>query len=321
MKNKKSVKKSKKKNDLKSKKDLLGGLIIIVLLLLVLVTYVMCYDYKKNNDNKKIDIIDNSLSVINIYDDYSILKSETKDSIDNTKKIIGTYNCKYDDCEVYTNSSFDSICDEKYLIVKENNKTFIYNFKKKKIVSNLYDDIEVKLDNNNYIVKNNNLYGMINNEGLELVSTIYDEILIDSEYDEKVKVKKEDLYGILDINTGNVILEPIYDDINIDSSDKYSILEKDLWFIIDNNGNILSNGYSYTYAFNKGFIALVDNNLQILKYNKEANELLNDTLIPVYEENGYKIERNGSNININVYNGDATIKYEYNINRNSLRSK
>lgn len=312
--------KKKKKNELNDRKNLLGGLIIIVLLLLVLVTYIICYDYKKSkNYNEKTEIKDNSLSIINIYDDYTVSKVFEKEDVDNTKKLLSTYNCKYDDCDKDVNSD---IYDEKYLIIKENNKVFIYDFINKKVVSNLYDEFIIKLVNNNFIVKNNNKYGMITKEGNELVAPVYDEIEFNNIYDDKVKLEKDNKYGMLNIENGTILIEPHYENINIDSTYNYSILEDDLWYVIDSNENILTNGYGYTYAFNKGFIALIDNNLQILNYNKEGNYLLNETLIPIYNiENGFKIERKSSIIYIEVYNNDEIIKYEYNINRNNLKIK
>jgi len=312
-------KKKSKKTELKDKKDLLGGLIIIVLLLLVLVTYIICYQYKKKNKDE-IEIKDNSLSIINIYDDYTTSK-DNEENIDNTKKIISKYNCKYDDCDIYLNNTYDSVYEEKYIILFENNKVFIYDFIDNKIVSELYDNIITKLENS-FIVKNDNKYGIMNNEGIELTEVIYDEIDFDNIYYDKVKIKNNDLYGIFDIKNNNVIIEPKYENINIDSDNNYSILKDNLWYVIDNNENILTNGYNYTFGFNKGFIALIDNNLQILNYNKEENSLLNETSIPVYDiEKGYKIERKSSVINIEIINNEEIIKYEYNINRNNLKNK
>ena len=325
MKNKKNVKRkkvNKKNEDLKNKKDLLGGLIIIVLLLLVLVTYVMCYDYKKEeNNSKELEIIDNSLSVINIYSDYSALKAETKESIDNSKKIIGTYNCKYDDCDIYNNNSLENIYNEKYIMIKENDKVFVYDFKKDKNVSDSYDEILSKFEDNYYIVRKENKYGMISNKGNEVISCNYDEIIMDNIYDNKVQVKNGNLYGVLSVEDGKVLVEVKYEDVNLDSQDHYSVLKNNLWYVIDETGNEITNGYSYTFAFNKGFIALIDNNLYILKYIKESNEKLNENIIPIFDENEFKIEKNGSTIDIEVYNGKSKSNYQYNISRNKLLNK
>lgn len=307
---------------MKNKKDLLGGLIIIVLLLLVLVTYMSFYNYKKE-ENKSIDegkIEDNSLTMINIYEDYTTLKVEDKASIDNTKMVIGSYNCKDDDCNVYESNLFDSLYDEKYVLIKENNKVFVYDFKLNKIVSNLYDDVIDTL-NDYLIVKNDYKTGIISKSGLEIVSPVYDEILYNDMYDSYVKIKNNNSYGVLDLDNGNIVIDTKYEDINISDSKYYSVLKDELWYVIDNQENIITNGYTYTFAFNKGFIALIDNNLQILKYNNETNEQLNSNVMTIYKEDGYKISRNGSVITIEIDNEENTIKYEYNINRNNLINK
>jgi len=309
---------------MKNKKDLLGGLIIVVLLLLVLVTYMSFYNYRNKEENTIKDIEnkieDNSLTMINIYEDYTTFKVEDRASIDNSKVIIGSYNCKDDDCSVYASNLFDSLYDDRFVVLKENKKVFVYDFTLNKVVSNLYDDIIYKF-NDYFIVKDNNKSGIISKSGVELVSTSYDEILYNNIYDSYIKVKNNNLYGILDLDNGNVIIDTKYEDINVSDSKYYSVLKDGLWYVIDNQENIITNGYGYTFAFNKGFIALIDNSLQILKYNKETNEQLNANIMPISKEDGYKISRNGSTITIEMDNEDNIVKYEYNINRNNLISK
>lgn len=300
---------------MKSKKDLLGGLIIIVLLILVLVTYMSFYNYKNKLDNKPIK--DNSLNSINIYGDFSFEKIEDKNSIDTDKIVIGTYNCKNDDCEVYTNT-FDNIYDNKYVLIKENNKVFVYDFTTSEIVSNLYDDINSKL-NDYFIVKTNKKYGIIVKSGLELVKCNYDEILSDNSYNSYIKVKNNNLYGVLDLDNGQIVVDTKYDDVFITDSKYFSILKDGLWYVIDSNENIVTSGYSYIFAFSKGFIALDNNSLQFLKYNKENKEYLNTNSILVSSKNDYKIERNNNIITIDI--ASSNLKYEYNISRNNLLNK
>lgn len=308
---------------MKNEKDLLGGVIIIVLLLLVLVTYMSFYNLKK--DEKKIlnieDIEDNSLSFINIYDDYSALKVENKDSMgSNDKTIINSYNCKSDDCMVYTSDLFEGVYDNKFILLKEKDKLFIYDFELGKVVSNLYDEI-TDVFSDYYIVKNNYKYGIISKSGIEIVSLNYDEIDVSSIYESYIKVKNNSLYGVIDLDNGNTVINTSYKDLKINDSKYFSILKEGLWYVIDSKEKILTSGYEYVFGFNKGFIALIDNSLQILKYNKENNEKLNDTVITIYEKNGFDIKRNSSYISIEVSNGNDKINYQYNIGRNDLRNK
>lgn len=303
---------------MKNKKDLLGGVIIIALLLLVLVTYMTFYNYNKQEEKNKEEqkLKDNSLNMINIYDDYSYLKVETKDKIDGSKILVGSYNCKADDCEVYK----ENIFEEKYIVLKENEDVFIYDFTTNKIVSNLYDDFSAELKDNYYITVKDGKYGVISKTGVEIITTSYDEIYNNDTYDSSVKIRNSKLYGVIDLDNGSVILEPKYENIKLTDSKYYSILKNDLWYVIDTNGNILTNGYEYTYAFSKGFIALIDDSLKFFKYSTDE-ELLVDNSIPIYDKNAFDISRSGSTISISVKNQDAIIKYQYIINRNSLVNK
>ena len=309
---------------MKNEKDLLGGIIIIALLLLVLVTYMSFYNLKK--DEEKIlnieDIEDNSLSFINIYDDYSTLKVEDKDSMEDVegKDVIRTYNCKSDDCMVYTSDLFDNVYDDKFMVLKEKNGIFIYDFVLDKVVSNLYDEIADVLEDY-YIVKTNFKYGIISKSGVEVVNVNYDEVNILERYNSFIKVKNNGLYGVVDLDNGNVVIDTKYKDIKINDSKYFSILKDGLWYVMDNEENILTNGYEYVFGFNKGFIALIDNSLQILKYNKDIDEKLNDNVINIYEKDGFEIKRNSSYISIDVNNGNEKINYQYNISRNDLKSK
>ena len=74
----------------------------------------------------------------------------------------------------------------------------------------------------------------------------------------------------------------MYEDLDITDINYYKVYKDNLWYVIDKNNNVITNGYSYIYPFNKGFIALIDNKLEILKYSLNE-ELLNDTIIEVQE--------------------------------------
>lgn len=307
---------------MKNKKDLLGGLIIFVLLLLVLVTYISFYKIKKD-ENKELninDIEDTSLAVINIYDDFTFAKAENKEDIDSTKSIIRTYNCKKDDCMVYVSNSFNTLYDNRFVILNEMEKVFIYDFSLDKVVSNLYDEF-VSVYEDYYVVKSEAKYGLITKSGVEVVSADYDLLDFDKKYESYIKVLKDDLYGVLDLDNGNLVIDTKYKDINICDTKYFSILKDGLWYVIDKNENVLTNGYEYVFGFNKGYIALKDNSLQFLKYNKEIEESLNENVIYLYENSEFDIKKNSSYISIEVNNGEEKNKYQYNISRNNLINK
>ena len=303
---------------MKDKKDLLGGVIIVSLLLLVLVTYMTFYNYNKQEEKNKEEqkLKDNSLNMINIYNDYSFLKVESKDKIDTSKTLIGSYNCKADDCEVYK----ENIFEEKYIVLKENEDVFIYDFTLNKIVSNLYDDLGDEIKDNYYITLKDGKHGVISKSGVEIITSSYDEIYVNDTYDSIVKIKNNKSYGVIDLDNGSLIIEPKYENIKLTDSKYYSILKDNLWYVIDLEGNVLTNGYEFVYAFSKGFIALVGDNLKFFKYGAEE-DLLIENSIPIYDKNDFDISRSGSTISINVKNQDVIIKYQYIINRNSLINK
>lgn len=296
---------------MKNKKEALGGVIIIVLLILVLVTYLTFYNYRKEN-KKEIKLDDNSTSFIYIYNNNSILKVEDLSKVTDTKDVIGKYNCKYDDCDIFNTNIINPIYDNKYILLKENNEIFIYNFTEEKVASEKYTNL-VNRKNNYILVEKDNKYGLIDIDGKKLIDTIYDEIDVNV-YNNLTKVKSNNLYGIYDVKENKEIIKPKYENINISDVKYYSVKLDDKWYVIDSNDKLISNGYTYVFAFNKGFIAQIDNNLHILKYSNEIEQLYEET-IPV-EEN-YEIIRNNGIIKISL-NGKI---YEYDINRNNLTIK
>jgi len=293
---------------MKNKKEALGGVIIIVLLILVLVTYLTFYNYRKEN-KKEIPLDDNSKATIYIFKDNSILKVEDYSKVANTNEVVGKYDCKNDDCDIYENNLINPIYDNKYIILKENNEIFIYNYVKDKKVSKNYSNIIDRKDNY-LLVEKDYKYGLIDIEGKQYIDTIYDEIDVNV-YNNLTKVKIDNLYGIFNIKENKKIIDTKYNKINISDTKYYSVYKDNLWYIIDSNDNIVTNGYEYTFAFNKGYIAKIENNIKILKYNTEE-EFLNEEVIEVNSE--YEITRKSSIITINT--SDKT--YEYDINRNNL---
>lgn len=304
----------KKKDEGIIKKETIGGIIIISLLLLVLITYMMFYMNNKNKHKTNTDkFIDKSSNLIYVMNDNSFIKVDKTNNEIDTKKVIGKYNCKLDDCDIYENTIFNPIYDNKFIVLKENNKVFIYDYRLNIITSEYYDEIIDKKDNY-FIVKSNNHTCLIDIEGNNLIPCDYDEIIINSKYNNLVKVKLNDKYGIYDIKNNLLLIDTIYEELDITDINYYKVYKDNLWYVIDKNNNIITNGYSYIYPFNKGFIALIDNKLEILKYSLNE-ELLNDAIIEV-QDNNYKISLNNSILTI-----ETDKVYEYEVNRNILKVK
>lgn len=304
----------KKKDEGIIKKETIGGIIIISLLLLVLITYMMFYINNKNKHKTNTDkFIDKSSNLIYVMDDNTFIKVDKINNEIDTKKVIGKYNCKLDDCDIYENTIFNPIYDNKFIVLKENNKVFIYDYRLNIITSEYYDEIIDKKDNY-FIVKSNNHTCLIDIEGNNLIPCDYDEVIINSKYNNLVKVKLNDKYGIYDIKNNLLLIDTLYEDLDITDINYYKVYKDNLWYVIDKNNNVITNGYSYIYPFNKGFVALIDNKLEILKYSLNE-ELLNDTIIEV-QDNNYKILLNNSILTI-----ETDKVYEYEVNRNILKVK
>ena len=308
------MKNKKKKDEGIIKKETIGGIIIISLLLLVLITYMMFYMNNKNKHKTNTDkFIDKSSNLIYVMDDNTFIKVDKINNEIDTKKVIGKYNCKLDDCDIYENTIFNPIYDNKFIVLKENNKVFIYDYRLNIITSEYYDEIIDKKDNY-FIVKSNNHTCLIDIEGNNLIPCDYDEVIINSKYNNLVKVKLNDKYGIYDIKNNLLLIDTLYEDLDITDINYYKVYKDNLWYVIDKNNNVITNGYSYIYPFNKGFVALIDNKLEILKYSLNE-ELLNDTIIEVHDNN-YKISLNNSILTI-----ETDKVYEYEVNRNILKVK
>lgn len=154
-------------------------------------------------------------------------------------------------------------------LVKINNKIGIKNNSGKDKIKVQYDKIElINQDLKMYVVKKDNKYGVINQNEKVIIPINYDEIGLDLNsfsknniknkyilFDELIPVKKEELWGMYDIegnqvlkckynnfgciaskvkNAENVLIIPDYNAIVVNKNDKY--------YLIDKNGKELLNG-------------------------------------------------------------------------------
>lgn len=309
------MKQKRKKDKGIIKKETIGGIIIISLLLLVLITYMIFYI--NNKGKHKINtskFTDKSSNLIYVMDDNTFVKVDKTNNEIDLKHVVGKYNCKQDDCDIYENTIFNPIYDNKFIVLKENNKVFIYDYRLNIITSDYYDEI-IEKEENYFIVSSNNHECLIDIEGNNLIPCDYDEISIDSKFNNLIKIKLNDKYGIYDIKNNILLIDTMYDDLEITDMNYYKICKDNLWYVIDKNNNIITNGYSYIYPFNKGFIAEVDRKLKIFKYSLEE-ELLNENSIDLNDDNNYKVTLKNSILTI-----ETDKVYEYEVNRNILKEK
>ncbi|MBD8082340.1 WG repeat-containing protein [Chryseobacterium caseinilyticum] len=107
--------------------------------------------------------------------------------------------------------------------------------------------------------------------------------------DGKIPVWLNDKMGIIEMTTGKVVIEPLYDDITIDRSTKYWAKKDNKYGIIDKNGKtVLPHEFSEvnsTYGGNENSIVVKDGKYGM--YDADKNEIL----APVYDS----ISKNGGN--------------------------
>ena len=290
---------------MKKLREILGGVIIGTLLILILVVYLICYNLNKDKEIVNKDK-DDTKAYIYIMNDNTIKKSEINSDNLYKDKYKGKYLCKSIECDIFENDIINPIYDDKYIIVKDSDKVFIYDFVNN-IKSNGYDNIVNKI-NEYLIVQENNKEGLIDINGKEVIPCSYDKI--DYIYNNLVRVLDNDKYGIYNLNTNKLLIDTKYSYIEISDINYFTVKKEDKYYVIDKYDEVVTDKYSYIFAFNKGYIVQEDNTLKI--YNYVDNTLLNDTVIDI--EGEFKIERNGNKIVITT-----SKEYVYDINRNSFK--
>ncbi len=124
-------------------------------------------------------------------------------------------------------------------------KTKALNSKNQEILQG-YEQIEpvANYDENNNVwyeedklkVKKDGLYGLIDLDGNEIIPAEYEEISVMQSITHALKVKKNEKYGIVNYSN-QIILEPTYDDIDdVYGSNLYVVVDKGTKKIINKNG-------------------------------------------------------------------------------------
>lgn len=101
-------------------------------------------------------------------------------------------------------------------------------------------------------------------------------------YNYLIIVDNNDKYGVIDLN-GNVIIDPIYTNLNIVSDGYFSYKENDKIILIDKNNEIIDKDISYILDNNDNYMMIIKNdNYKI--YNKSMEEL---DLTTIFKEEKY----------------------------------
>ena len=169
-----------------------GIFIILIIILLLVMNYKINYQY----------LTKNYLYFYECTDGVCVTRIKDKE-----KLLFSTYDCGYEECPEYKKNISDN-----YVLLDENNKHLLYDYKNNKIITDAYEDYEF-IDNEYIITKKSNKYGIIKLTQEEIIKPIYDEIGIHyngylSGYNmTSIIAKKNNLYGIISYKDGKIIEE------------------------------------------------------------------------------------------------------------------
>ena len=183
---------------------------------------------------------------------------------------VGSYYSRY---TYKKNSPYIVNYDDDTVIINDNGKYLVYDYKNDKVVSDSYDWYEYLLYNNNtyFIIRGNNKVGIIDNQGSVIVNNIYDNIAVSGNM---LKVSNNSLYGLLNSDFSIYLdLEYQYVEVNgenviIEKDNKYSLLSL--------SKEVIGSDYLYiTRIDNSNYLVIdKDNKIDIVNNKLESNLIM-----------------------------------------------
>ena len=211
--------------------------------------------------------------------------------------------------------------NDNYLILKNSDKAYIYNYLDEKIISDNYRDYTY-LGNNYYSVTDEDgKVGVIDLENNLVVECLYEGI---KEYKSNLLVfTKDNKYGVS--KDKETIVQAIYDDIVIINDRLMAFKENNKYYISDYYGSVAnSKSYDYIYAYNDVILVISDKTIDIL------NDSLSSVLImkinttydysKVGEIKSLKIKGEENILTFKVFNGTGITNYTFDIKNKKLFS-
>lgn len=174
----------------------------LIIILICVMDYKINFEYKIKNKLYFYDC-NGILCVTEVEDDDHLLYSN--------------YECGYNDCPV-----FKAELEDSYAIIENSDASILYNYRNGRIISDDYDDYNL-LNNGFLIVTKNHKQGIINTNNELKVSVIYDSLgyfkddhLLGYNLN-YIIAKKNDKYGIVSIETNEIVEDFNYSENEIDS--------------------------------------------------------------------------------------------------------
>ena len=311
------------------------GTIITVLILLVLVGVGVWGYTQLDFSNKKDDKKDLEAIVYKYKVDIGKIEFYSDD------QLITTYLCEMEECDLYDKGKFSYFSTNPTIVaLADDNMVFLYDYVEGKKVSDIYVELQNLVRDGKTIAfiaqKENDTFGIINIQGkiiipfnyLGLGYSINDTVVTDYSYEKDlITAKKVTGWGLISMETGRVIIEPVYDDIYYNGYDAVVVKYNDMWHLMDLNGNeILKEAYDIIIPTRSYIFVAKEKRFNILNYS--GNSVINEE-VPTFvrgfrsrdkiEVPTFKIEIKNSDIAVYIMkNSTEYIEYNFNTVNGSL---
>lgn len=210
------------------------------------------------------------------------------------------------------------------LILTNNNKSWLYDYKNGSVYNDNYIDYVLFKDDFFIVTDQNSKQGIINKEGKEIVAVKYDKII---DYNFGLVVYKENnLYGI-DYASGQKVISPKYDEVIIINNTMYAAMKDNKYQIYNVVNNSLKSSVKYDFVWtNNNFVVVIANKqLDILNNILDSNLLMKiDTYLDyntTSERKTLKMSCDDDYIYFNINtNNKNYIEYKYDITNKKIIS-
>lgn len=274
---------------------------------------------------------------------YNEKSSELEFYVDD--EIVSVYECESDNCGLYEVNEFKyNSCLDEIAVINDGDEIYLYNYSEGQEVLDAFSVLVPVKKEDKYIGfiiqdEETELYGYIDLRGTIKLPIKYDKlglisnnILYDRGYNlttNKIIAAKDNKYGVIDLATGNKIIDFKYDNIYLGTDDNYVIEDNNKYYVIDSNEEkILEDGYDMIFAFEDLLIVSEDKKLKFIDYKGEVVISDEIELFVDYKErpatgifgyNAYLIDNNIIiEVNESTSDGYKTITYKYDLDSKKL---
>ena len=250
-------------------------------------------------------------------------------------KLVSVYECKSQDCGLYEKDNFKyNSCLDSIALIKDGKKIYLYSYDAgQELFDGFSEVVPITLKNKNQtlIVKDyiTEKYGYITLKGTEILKTEYDElgmikdgVLLSNGFNldkDVIIASKNNKYGVINLSTGNQIINFYYNDILIAPNDNYVVKYGNKYYLVDSKDDkVLKESYKMIFPFEDIIVVNNNNKLEFIDY--VGNKVIEDT---IEVDGSYDVRKDNNNYNVYKKDGDIIIEtkkdsYIYNIEKKEL---